>query len=709
MIKQSHQGFAETLLFILNVFLLFLLVFGTYIVVPQWLQAVGRMHPLLLHFPIVLLTMGMLFEFFRFRPAFKEEAFYQNFTTVLLLGGSLLAAITAIMGFFLSKETGYEGNVLQWHKWTGAGVVWLSSAIYWCRDAQWYRSSVAKAGATVTFVAVLLAGHYGADITHGENFILAPVTSKPEAVPIDKALVYQDVIQPIFTSKCVSCHNEDKLKGKLMLTDSAGVLKGGKTGKLFVSGNPQTSLLLQRVNLPLSDDKHMSPAGKPQLTDDELTLFYLWVKGKPNFNQKVISLPITDSLRVLASTLLNPAAATGEVYDFSAADEKTIASLNNNYRIIRTIAKESPALAVSIYNKNIYTPKILEDLSPIKKQVVSLNLNKMPLKDAELKTIAGFENLRQLSLNFTAINGSSLKDLSQLKYLKSLSLAGTSVKVQDLMPLMSIKTLIEVVTWNTGIKPDEIQQLKKLNNNITFIEGYQDDGKPIRLTMPQVKSKTAVFTKPFELLMSHPINGVVIRYTLDGSDPDSVKSPIYKPGIIISTNTNVKARAYKAGWYGSDIINLNYFKNTYTPDTSIIDNNNGGKMMIDKEVGSFNPFDGKWVGVPFEMVINLTFITPVSLKTVGLNCLRIHGQQILFPAEVTILSGTDKHKLSVVGKIKPQSPSKDDPDKRSLFECKLTTGQPLTILQIRVKPTKPQSWFPPQKQASVWVDELFFN
>jgi uncharacterized membrane protein/mono/diheme cytochrome c family protein len=709
MIKQSHQGFAEALLFILNVFLLFLLAFGSYIVVPQWLQAVGRMHPLLLHFPIVLLTMGGLFEFFRFRPAFKEESFYQNFTTVLLLGGSLLAAITAIMGFFLSKETGYEGNVLQWHKWTGAGVVWFSSAIYWSRNAQWYRSTLAKSGAIFTFVVVILAGHFGADLTHGENFILAPVTSKPEPVPIDKALVYNDVIQPIFTSKCVSCHNEDKLKGKLMLTDSVAVLKGGKTGKLFVSGNPQNSLLFQRINLPLSDDKHMSPAGKPQLTDDEIALLYLWIKGKPNFTQKVISLPANDSLRVLASTLLNPAAGTDETYDFSAADEKTITGLNNNYRIIRTIAKESPALAVSIYNKNIYTPKVLEELSPIKKQVVSLNLNKMPVKDAELKTVAGFENLRQLSLNFTSIDGSGLKNLSQLKYLKSLSLAGTAVKAQELKQVIAIKTLTEVFIWNTGITHDEIQQLKKLNNNITYIEGYKDDGKPIRLTMPQVKTKTAVFSKPFELVITHPVNGAVIRYMLDGSDPDSINSPVYKPGMIISTNTAVKARAYKAGWYGSDIVDVNYFKNSYTPDTSIIDNNNGGKMMIDKETGSFNPFDGKWVGIPFEMVINITFIKPVTLKTIGANCLRIHGQQILFPAEITVLGGIDKRRLTLVGKVKPQPPLKDDADKRSLFECKLATSQPLTVFQIRVKPTKPQPWFPPQKQASVWVDELFFN
>ncbi|NNU33243.1 hypothetical protein HK413_02000 [Mucilaginibacter sp. S1162] len=121
-------------------------------------------------------------------------------------------------------------------------------------------------------------------------------------------------------------------------------------------------------------------------------------------------------------------------------------------------------------------------------------------------------------------------------------------------------------------------------------------------------------------------------------------------------------------------------------------------MMIDKELGSFKPFDGKWVGVPFEMVIHITFNNAVSLKTIGMGCLRLNGQQILFPEGIEISGGNDKRKLTLVGRIKPAKPLKDDPDKRSLFEAKLTTAQPLKYFQIKVKPVKPQPWFPPQKQ-----------
>ena len=88
-------------------------------------------------------------------------------------------------------------------------------------------------------------------------------------VTLEEAIVFDHVIKPILEAKCIGCHNPDKLKGKLILTDSASIHKGGKTGKLFVAGNPDKSLLIQRIHLPHENKKHMPPAGKTQLTPDE--------------------------------------------------------------------------------------------------------------------------------------------------------------------------------------------------------------------------------------------------------------------------------------------------------------------------------------------------------------------------------------------------------------------------------------------------------
>jgi len=714
MIKSSYKSFADTLLFVLNVFLLFLLVFGSDLVVPQWLQPVGRMHPLILHFPIVILMMGMVFEFFRFRPAFKDEVLYQNFATALLLMGSLLAAITAIMGLFLSREAGYTGHILQWHKWTGASVVFVSSIIYWCRNAGWYRPAIARSGAVITMLCLIFAGHYGADITHGENFLLAPVMQNNTKVPIDQALVYKDVIQPIFDSKCISCHNDDKVKGGLMLTDEASILKGGKTGKLFVPGNPQVSLILQRIHLPEDDKDHMPPTGKPQLSATEMALVYLWIKENADFKKKVITLSETDSLRILASTVLQPAASTDDKYDFAAADDKTIKKLNNNYRGVYALAKGSPALAVNIYNKTTYAPSVLTELSDIKKQVVALNLSKMPVKDAELKTISEFENLRELNLDFTDITGSGLKYLAQLKHLRSLSLAGTNLNAQDFKQITAIKSLTKLAIWDTGLKDDEIQQLKKTNKNITFIEGYKNDGKPIKLNVPQFKNTQAVFSKPFVLNITHPIKGVDIRYTTDGADPDSVKSLLYKPGITINDNTTIKARVYKKGWYGSDIVTFAYNKSLYTPDSSsYITGSNGNadvKLLTDRDLGTLNFFDGKWVASQKDIGVVMQFKKPVNITSVGVNCMRNMGSQIFFPSEIEVWGGADKDKLKLLGHIKIDKPLKNDPVVIQAEECKLSAGGLVSCLKVVVKPLpKLPVWDKAKDKPYIFIDELFFN
>lgn len=719
MIKNSYKGIAGNLLFALNIFILVLLVAGDHLSIPLWLQPVGRLHPMILHFPIVLIILAMLMEFFRFRPAFAVERLYDEFTTVLLLSGTLLAAITAIMGLFLSREPGYDSNSVQWHKWFGVCIVFISSGIYRLRNTSWYKAPVAQSGAVVTVCLVMIAGHYGANVTHGDNFVLGPVMKNSrQLVPIDQALVYRDVVQPIFETKCISCHNPDKLKGGLMLIDEKSVLKGGKSGKLFVAGQPQVSLLLQRIHLPEEEKKHMPPSGKPQLTAAEMNVLYQWIKANADFKKRVTDLPAADSLRILAASFLKPAQASEEQYDFAAADEKEIKKLNNNYRVIYELANGSPALAVNIYNKSTYNAKVLDELSGIKKQVVSIDLNKMPVKDGDLKTIAGFENLRSLNLNFSDITGNTLKDLSSLKFLRSISLAGTKLSTQALDQLKSLKSLKEVVLWNTGLTPQELQGFQNSNKKIAIIEGFKADGKPMKLIPPQVKNTAFVFSKPVQLLVTNPIKGVDIRYTTDGKDPDSVNSALYKPGITISDNTTIKAKAYKTGWYGSDVVSYTFYKNTFASDSiSLIKPVNeryqadGAKTLTDGELGGMNFGNNKWLGTQTDMELMLYFKNPIKPHTLTLNCLKMIGTQIFLPTEIEVWGGTDMRHLKAIGSLTTGPQKKGDPDILQPLVCKLHENTPITCIKFVARPIyKLPEWHPAKGKPSwVFVDEVFVN
>lgn len=717
--KSSHKGFAEGALFALNIFIVVLLVAGDSLVVPRWLQPLGRMHPLILHFPIVILMLAMVMEFFRFRPEFMNERLYQTFTSYLLVLGALLSSVTVIMGLFLSREPGYEGDTLLWHKWFGVGVAFTSYAVYLIRNTSKYTITLAKTGALITVLCLLIAGHFGGNLTHGQDFVLGPVMDKTkEAVTIDQALVYNDLIKPIFEVKCLSCHNADKMKGGLMLGDSASIMKGGKSGKLFIAGDPAMSLLLQRVHLPETEKKHMPPTGKMQLSDNEKMLLYLWIKDKAGFNKKVTDLPATDSLRMIAATILKPAEGAAEVYDFPTANEKDIQKLNNNYRSVYPLARESAALAVNIYNKTTYSGKVLSELNPVKKQVVSIDLNKMPVKDADLKTIADFENLRRLILNFSEVTGNGLKELAGLKHLKSLSIAGVKLSGSDIKQIAALKNLEELAVWDTGLSASDIRYLQNQNPKLKLLTGFKDDGRVMKLTNPQLKDAAVVFKQQYNLQLSNPIKGADIRYTTDGSAPDSIRAASYKPGVVLTQSTVIKARAFKSGWQGSDTVQFNIYKCAYTPDSirfiQYPDSKykgDGAKTVIDKELGGNNFGNGKWVASQKDLAVMMWFNKPVNLHSVSLNTMRNTGSQIFLPTGVEVWGGADQEHLSLLSSIKTASPLKTDDFSLIPLACKLKTTQRVSCIKLVAKPIKSvPAWHPAKgKPGWVFVDEVFLN
>ncbi len=723
--KGNLHGYTGNFLFTLNVFIVFLLLFENELIVPQWLQPFGRMHPLILHFPIVLLLLSMVMEFFRFKTAYNTEEFYQSFTSNLLLVGVISSGITVIMGLFLSKEEGYNNNILTWHKWAGISVFFISSIIYTSRNSIWYKAPVAKASAIITTLCLIFAGHFGAALTHGDNFIWQPVlTLSQPVVPLEKAIVFDHVIKPVFEKKCVGCHNPDKLKGKLILTDSTSILKGGKTGELFVTGKPELSLLLKRIHLPLEDKKHMPPSGKTQLTPEEIDLLYLWIKADAKFNKRVASLPVGDSLRLLATAFLKPDETIGEIFDFAAADEQTLKKLNTNYRVVSQLAKESPALAVNIYNRDAFTSQTLDELRDVKLQIVSLELNKMPVKNADLKNVARFENLRRLNLNFTDITGKGLEALASLKHLKSLSLSGTKVNYEDLQQYIpSFKSLNTIAIWDTELSIPEIQQLQSANKHIQFLAGFKDDGShPVKLNAPRVKNKEVVFGESLPLQLFHPVKGVEIRFTTDGSEPDSITSSLFNGETILKESTVIKTRAYKSGWLSSDVASLNLYRSGHKPDSIILLSHlnrvhpaNGAQTFFDHQLGAFNAnspaWANNWAGfIKNDMELLLEFKTPKMMTSVALNTL-IETETFIFPpASIEIWGGVSKDKLELITRIKPELPKTYRKPFIKLIDCKFKP-QNISYLKIIAKPVmKLPDWHKSKdKPALLLVDEIFIN
>ena len=696
-----------------NCLLLFLLLFYSRIAEPSWVQVFGRMHPLILHFPVVLLVFYILWQL-RFIRKFQTEQ-SKSIAEILLLAAAASAAVTALFGLLLSKEEGYDPDALAFHKYTGVSLSFVS--FIWCVLIKKFdKVKIANAiMSLVVFALLLITGDLGAGITHGKDYLIAPILPKqePRQVALEDAVVFTDMVQPILQSKCISCHNNKKAKGELIMETPAQILKGGKDGKLWDSIDVDASLLLKRIHLPEEDEKHMPPQGKPQLSQQEMNILYYWLKDSSNFTIKVTDLPTTDTLRMMALAIFKT--NVEEKYEFAAADEKTVKQLSNNNRVIVPLALNSPALAVDFYNSQNYDAQSLKDLLKLKEQVVSINLAHMPATDDDVATLAQFINLRKLNLNFSKVTGKSIGQLNKLANLKELSLSGTDINLNDLNVLHSFPKLKDVYVWNTPITDEAAKNIKA---NYTVQTGFYSDTVVMKLTPPILQNETQVLTEAVPLQLKNYINGTIIRYTLDGKDPDSINSPVYDKSTVIDKTVLLKAKAYKPGWISSDVMQTWFYKSTYTPDSVALFTagdemykGDGGKTLIDHEKGDLNFKNNKWLGYHGDkMEAMLIFNKPVKVQSVTFSGLVDIGGYIMPAQSIEVWGGNDADHLRLLSRITPQQPSKVEPGYLRGYDCSFS---PTELKCIKVKANalpKLPSWHPGKGEKGwFFIDEIFVN
>ena len=703
--------------FALNILLLFLFIFDSRLHVPPWLQVVGRMHTMFVHFPIVMLALCIFWELF---SGYKKSyvGVKAEIGDELLLIAAFTSVITALMGLFLSREEGYTAGLLVWHKWGGIFISFLSLAWYVFREKVRQVRAVLLSTTLAAMLMIIITGHLGADITHGEDFLLAPVTPEKQkpAVLFEDAAVYADMVQPILEAKCMSCHNSDKAKGSLVMETKELLLKGGKDGKLWDTTQNDFGLLMQRIHLPPQSKKHMPPQGKPQLTEEEAQILYYWIKGGASFTAKVDSLPEKDSLRLLAASLFQTIET--DDYTFAPADEKKVNALNNNYRVVKPLAIGSPALGVEFFSIEQFKPEQLKELLDVKNQVVSLSLDKMPVTDDDLKTISQFSNLRKLNLSFTNITGATLNELTKLKELKLLSLSGTKVKSSSLAPLVNLPKLTHLFVWSTSIPPDDIKKLQQQFKATTIETGFRGDTVIIKLNPPVIQNEEQVITQPVPLQLKHYVKGVTIRYTTDGTDPDSVNSPIYQDTVMLTKKQTIKAKAFKPGWISSDIVEEIFYKAGIVPDSVALVNapdsayrGDGAATLHDGKKGSINFRDGMWLGYrvnSFEA--NFYFDKEVNVSSVTVSSIVDIGSYLMPPQEIEVWGGNNESSLHLIKRMQPEQPSKEKPAYLTGYDVDFSTTK-VKILRVILKPvSKLPAWHRGKgDKAWVFADEVFFN
>ncbi|WP_435414363.1 DUF1549 domain-containing protein [Polaribacter aestuariivivens] len=271
-----------------------------------FLQLLGRLHPLLVHFPIGLLVVAFLLEI---RTIGKKRKGLREGITYMVYIGAGFAIVSALFGWFLKTQEEYAGDLVDNHQYTGIATAVLALATAIILKNSLKKSEVnLKVYRCMLFTTVILltiAGHLGANLTHGEDYLTAILpgnnevyTAKESGTLLSELKGTTELselqkdklsieVRGLFAHKCYQCHSENKQKGELVLEHKEGVFKGSKSGLAIVPGKPEESEIYKRIILPANNKKVMPTKGK-LLTPNEIALVKLWITEGAHWSDKAV-------------------------------------------------------------------------------------------------------------------------------------------------------------------------------------------------------------------------------------------------------------------------------------------------------------------------------------------------------------------------------------------------------------------------------------
>ncbi|MEX0600709.1 MAG: DUF1549 domain-containing protein, partial [Rhodothermales bacterium] len=265
-----------------------------------WLwQFLGRLHPLIVHFPIGLLIAAFALEMLTLggrRPNLREGIAW------VLRMGAASAVVAAGFGWLLAATDGVVGERVEYHQWLGVTTAVLAlGAVFLLERARRadepslvaYRSVLGLSIACLT-----VAGHLGAGLTHGSDYLTSTLPWNRVEQPSDEemgvllaefadlqqvsALRESDLnrlniqVRRIFAHNCYKCHSSDKEESELRLDSKEAVMRGGEGGRILIPGNADESEIVRRINLPAGHEDVMPNEGD-LLSREQIALIELWI------------------------------------------------------------------------------------------------------------------------------------------------------------------------------------------------------------------------------------------------------------------------------------------------------------------------------------------------------------------------------------------------------------------------------------------------
>jgi len=705
--KTRAYNLLDLSLWIINPFIIMLVIFDKNIEAGLFLQWLGKMHPLALHFPIVFGVLITLYFVF-----FSKHRFPPDIEKLILAINALCASMVALFGIFLAKQGTYEGEIFDLHKWGGIAIAFFSWILLFILNVK----VIIKKIIAVLFLVVLVgATHKGAQLTHGVNALSFPAaTEHAPLYEIDSTFtIYETAVAPIFNQKCVSCHGPDKVKGDLRLDSQEHILQGGESGDILTAGFSGDPILLHLIHLPGDHEDHMPPEGKLQLTKNELAILRNWIIKENKFEIQLSELATTDSLVLLVENYIEANRKIEIKTDLPDLDE-----FNTDYCSVNYLFYGTDKVEVNFFQGSFYNRETLKNLLKIKDQVVRLNMQNMPLEKDDLDIILQFENLEKVNLNSTQLNLNEIEAIKKLDHLNAAAICGIEFNESELDNFLIEAKFSEINVWADNVSQKQLEKLVAKYPEIKFTIGDNLEDKVLQINTPIIEQDSLIIKTSLEVKLKHLLNGVEIFYTNDGSKPDSLSQKYTEP-IKVTDNTVIKAKAYKRGWISSDIVQRTFYKSGITPDTIYLSETphpkylgKGAKTLIDHSLGETNISNGEWLAYKdYDMEFTIGFDHAQTLKSVEINALTAIGQHIFPVNSISVSGSNDRKQFIKIANVEFKIADKDTPRQAELFGCSLPENTKYKYYRVTVSNLKKMpTWHQAKgKPAWIFVDEVFLN
>ena len=289
-------------------------------------------------------------------------------------------------------------------------------------------------------------------------------------------------------------------------------------------------------------------------------------------------------------------------------------------------------------------------------------------------------------------------------YVKSVKLNGKTLE-------RSFVTCEEVLNGGTleftmTDKPDSNWATQPENSPVTRIAADNDI-----VIVPTINAQSDTFFDSLMVSMSHPVEGVKIYYTLDGTEPSDT-ALLYEKPICLKGNTVVRAAACQEGRW-SKSIDAQYYLIDARRSVKLENKFNeqyeagGPKALIDHLRGGENFRTGAWQGYyGVDLVATVDLGVPKRINRMAGSFLQEVYSWIWMPTEVEYFVSDDGRNFRSVGKVKNEVPIDADGAYIQEMEVRPYTSARYVKMVAKTIGTCPEGHVGAGQKAWIFCDEL---